>query len=123
MTVLGEQLINSVRAHAAEKPDFIYKSPFGDGSSCVYVFEGCASCLIGQALFDAGLIDALFEDNDGNHEPFGSLTDRLDLALDPHERKWLREVQYWQDGRHPWGEAVMRADECLLSQRPGWHVA
>lgn len=122
MSVLGQQLISAVRAHAAEKPDHIYKSPYGHGT-CVYVYDGCPSCLIGQALWDLGLIDASFAGTAGNHVPFFSVVDHLGLVLDPDERKWLREVQYHQDARHSWGEAVAKADKFMIENFPKWNVA
>jgi|SRR6185503_2637900 len=117
MTVLGQQLISLVRAHAAEIPDFIYTSPFKDDNeygACVYVHKGRASCLIGRALFDAGLIDASLSDG-LNHSPIMSVIDDLNLKLDPEERRWLRNVQNYQDTRNSWGTAVAWADRDALA--------
>lgn len=112
MSDLGQQLIKYVRAHAAEKPDFVYNTGLApDAPGCVYVYDGCASCLIGQALWDAGLIDASFEQNPTNHCPVGSLVDALQLSIDGVEQRWLRTVQYYQDARYTWGDAVRLADE------------
>ncbi len=123
MTVLGQHLISAVRARAAENPDYIYKSPFGHGT-CAYVHDGCPSCLIGQALWDLGLIDASFAGTSGNYLPFFSVVDHLGLVLDPEERKWLREVQYYQDTqRYSWGESVANADSFMLDNFPKWNVA
>lgn len=112
MSVLGQQLISSVRAHAAEKPDFIYESPEGD--SCVYVYAGCPSCLIGQALFDLGLIDASYEYHPCNCGGSNEIFYELGLELDASEAIWLRFVQYLQDTKHPWSECVALADQDAL---------
>ena len=114
MSDLGQQLISIVRAKAADNPDFVYTTPLvnqQDDPPCVYVYDGCPSCLIGHALFDAKLIDGSLEcDQAKNSTGFTGLLDHLGLLLDTNEWKWLRQVQRYQDARRSWGEAVRQAD-------------
>ena len=118
MTVIGQQLISSVRAHAAQNPDFVYHSPWADrgSSSCVYVHNSLPSCIIGHALWDAGLIDASTENSVFNSFPFLHIVAALNLTLDCEEQLWLRDVQGCQDLQEPWGESVNKADMDALAR-------
>ena len=117
MTVVGQQLINSVRAHAAQNPDFVYKSPDWTGSTCVYVYNGCASCLIGQALFDLGLINPSMETSQFNDFPIREIIlDVLGLRFDAEELQWLSDVQTNQDLGNSWGDSVKLADQAFLAR-------
>ena len=124
MSAIGQQLIDLVRAKAAEKPDFRYRPPAGEGASCVYVYRRKPSCILGHALWDAGLIDREFQgrrvvqqsilgtvDSPANEEGFDSIASILGLELDPIERAWLEQVQSEQDDETPWGLAVEAADD------------
>lgn len=118
MSVIGQQIIEAVRAHAAAKSDFKYTPiPFSgdpeDGSSCVYVAEGCPSCLIGQALWDTGLIDESIEGTDANMQPFSFYNTTLFPVIENlsnEEINWLNKVQRGQDSGYSWGYAVSQAD-------------
>jgi hypothetical protein len=121
MSAIGQQLIDIVRAKAAENPDFRYEPPGGAGTPCVYVHRGKPSCLIGHALWGVGLIDADFsrrqERTDKsraillNAEGFDLVAPELGLELDREERMWLEQVQAEQDKEKPWGIAVKAADD------------
>lgn len=111
MSVIGENLIRLVRQYAAETPDRIYKAPDGPGGRCVYVHEGQPSCIVGKALWSAGIIGPGYEFNDDNNKSIAQIFVRLGLALDKDEVDWLRNIQAAQDGQQPWGEAVEQADE------------
>lgn len=122
MSEIGQRLIEIVRAKAAENPDFIYEPPGGSGHSCVYVYRGEPSCLLGHALWEAGLIDEKFEHRleelNGltypqplNEEGFGDIASALNLDLDAHERAWLENVQTHQDNERMWGTAPAVADD------------
>jgi hypothetical protein len=111
---IGEKLISIVRAKAEENPEFVYLPPGGDGTSCLYVHDGQPSCLIGQALWGAGCINAQFERNwTHNTERIDGIALALGLELDPAEIEWLGRVQDSQDNQAPWGRAVAAADRDL----------
>jgi hypothetical protein len=126
MSVIGEQLISIVREKAAESPDYVYEKPLAtypaqgmfDGyqdNACVYVHDGCPSCLIGKALWDAGLIDASLEKTDANFTamvPNSTISDTVKAlnTLEVGEWNWLGHVQTFQDSLKPWGVAVEGAD-------------
>lgn len=118
MSAIGQQLINIVRTKAAEDPDFRYRPPGGSGASCVYVYRRRPSCILGHALWGAGLINREFQDQRSqgiefraNEDGFDSVSSLLGLELDPMERAWLEHVQTEQDNETPWGRAVESADD------------
>lgn len=114
MSAIGQQLIEIVRAKAAENPDFIYSPPGGEDASCVYVHEGRPSCLIGHALWECGLIDGDFERRVGdNKQGFDDIAPMLGLELGQDELAWLLGTQGAQDNSRPWGAAVRRADQAV----------
>lgn len=115
MSLIGENLIRRVREKAAAEPDRVYQSPlpFEDDDSCRYVHDGAPSCIIGHALWNAGLINSAFEWNQYNTDSVSALTGPLSLDLDKDELTWLADVQWLQDRDTPWGEAVAKADEKL----------
>lgn len=108
MSELGQQLISIVRQKAAETPEFVYGAP-DDVRACVYVRDGKPSCLIGQALWGAGVIDCSISRHD-NADVFSVLADRWRLGIDVAEVSWLRKVQRRQDDGVAWGSAVAQAD-------------
>lgn len=115
MSELGQRLIGIVRSKAAENPDFEYESPYGH-TLCLYVHPqtddaaATAGCIIGQALWDAGFIDASLSGDRGNVMSFLDLPEYLGLSLDRDEVCWLRFVQRFQDQGYPWGKAILEAD-------------
>lgn len=121
MSDIGQQLIRLVRAKAAENPDFRYQPPGGRYYSCVYVHKSQPSCLIGHALWGAGLINAEFEHRGvdsqflrkPNQDGFDAVQKVLGLELDREERAWLEQVQAEQDNEKPWGSAVQAADDYI----------
>jgi hypothetical protein len=121
MSELGQQLIAIVRRKAAESPGFVYQreAPDDEGyrpglSICKYVHsDGGPGCLIGQALFDAGLIDVDFNKSERNSSTICNLAEYYQWDIDPTEIGWLREVQRNQDRDTYWGDAVAAADDIL----------
>lgn len=121
-TELGCKIIAGVREAAAEQPDRIYERIAvgieGDvrDATCVYVWEGQPSCLIGQGLWRAEVIDASFTYQEWNIEGIGELilsewwTARWP-ELSVREVAWLRWAQQTQDARRAWSVAVTDADE------------
>lgn len=113
MSELGQKLIEIVRRKAAENPGFTYTSPIPDSTSCWYVHDGKPSCLIGQALWEAGLIDDTIDEDD-NSSSFRHLLRYKGGVHSWHvehdEANWLALAQSWQDKKYPWGHAVQQAD-------------
>lgn len=116
---IGAQVIALVRAKAAADPEFVYKYPVekpmlsgGIGKSCMYVHNGFPSCLIGQALWDAGHIGATLENTEMNNDGVSDLLHKLGIyhEFSRDELAWLVQAQEQQDKGMPWGEAVAYAD-------------
>lgn len=111
MSNRGQKLIKIIRDLAAEKPDFVYERPslgaFGNG--CVYVHAGQPSCIVGHAMWRAGLIDHSFEAMADNRHGFGSHITGMKTLTD-REVQWLEEVQGQQDTGAAWSDAVLNAD-------------
>lgn len=109
MSELGQRLIEEVRMVAAKNPDFVYDEPTdacGIGQGCAYVHNGRPSCLIGQAMWNLGMIDASLEDClDSNHCAIRFFP-RIVATLDDDEIEWLTKVQERQDAKEPWGHCV-----------------
>jgi hypothetical protein len=108
-----DRLVAAVREVAAEKPDFVYDAPYG---GCVYVADKQPSCIVGQAAWRLGLIDATFEKDDGiNMSGVTTFLRELGADLGDDEtlygREFLDTVQVKQDEGVPWGDAVEIADE------------
>lgn len=113
MSELGQKLISLVRDIAEANPDFTYVPPLkvidaSDANGCVYVHDGKPSCLIGHALWMAGVIDSNFEDRGCNTRAAYDLTRQYGVEVE--EADWLDSVQRSQDLGVPWGEAVPEAD-------------
>lgn len=95
--------------------DYIYPNhdqPMG----CTYVTEDCTGpdCMVGQALFDAGVPMAILEELDN----LGSITDRdvMDrltaegVILTPGAYNAFSAAQKRQDKGHTWGNACTAAE-------------
>lgn len=125
MSEIGQKLIDTVRALAANNPDFIYEAP--DDRSCVYVLDGLPSCVVGKALWAHGLIGAGLEtagnirctggwgvgSQPANVSAADDLFVWLGLDLDASEVAWLLRVQTSQDNAVRWGRAVELADQAV----------
>lgn len=111
MSELGQKLIAEVRRVAAENPDFIYPRDISGGvKSCVYIKDGCPSCIIGHALWNIGLIDAKFKGDHMALSDIGHVILQYGWGIETGEIEWLHKVQQYQDQLNPWGQAVRYAD-------------
>lgn len=109
------------------KPLFKYASQSawvgddGQTISCVYVEDGCGSCLFGQVLMDLGVPEEFFANLEGQSISC-LLEDDLDEWLDHSDASWVDEdtrgdliewcqtVQNLQDKQQPWWACVETAD-------------
>jgi hypothetical protein len=103
MSALGQKIIAEIRKVAADNPDFIYQAPYGD--ACFYVFNGQPSCIVGRALWNLGFIDKTLEKGSDNSIRAHVFLDKH-FALDLYERDWIDRVQWHQDAKRTWGQAV-----------------
>lgn len=108
---------------ALNNPGFKYKTanniPVYDHSSCKYVKDGAASCIVGRALHALGvkLEDfAKYENKRADLVVTNLLGIEEDKATDIDLKNlfWLNRVQQYQDENTPWHEAVERATNDAL---------
>lgn len=119
MSEFGEKLIAAIRKRAENNPDYVYEPPREGGNmSCVYVYNGKPSCIVGCGLWDIEAIDADFEfkktkdgadDTSVNIKMFGIIR-HFFPRLDEGEMQWIYHVQNQQDAQFAWGKAVEMAD-------------
>lgn len=101
---------------AKANPDFRYLTANNMEltESCLYVKDGQASCIVGQALHNLGVPLEEFEE----HEQLqGSTTikkilgmDDIQLEFHRKELEWIDDVQESQDANVPWLDSVERAN-------------
>ena len=111
-------VIEQVRALAAERPEFVYRSTStddGDHPSCSYVTGADGQgCIIGQALMRLGVEEERLADLEDSI-PGGMGADTLLFRLlgrgYAEGEMWISAVQASQDTGIPWGKAVKIADE------------
>lgn len=125
-TIDLDMLRTTVKAIVAETgEDFIYNPPMGTGGTCVYVWEGAPSCLLGRALSRLGVpMDTLMACDElhpgaAHGTVFGSWAMKQGLKTAGFEltmsaTEWGHWVQMLQDDHVPWGVAVRRADDALV---------
>ena len=110
MSELGQKIIAEVRKVAAESKSFIYEPPLFRGS-CVYIYDGSPSCIIGCALWNLELIDATCPWDAYAISDITSIINSLDWQVDENEKLWLLTVQQKQDVGISWGRCIELADE------------
>lgn len=107
MSDLGQKIIAEVRKVAADKPGYVYPQINGN---CNYVRNGQPSCIVGQALWNVGLINSESTIDDYGDSAIKNVVALEDWPLEVGEVNWLTEVQDKQDNGLEWGDAVSRAD-------------
>lgn len=111
------KFVRAVVDIASGNPGFVYTPHLIGGSSkCVYVAitgaygEQGADCLIGRALFVAGVPVSELAELDTRDQ--AAAFDVLDeFGLPRHVIRWAGQVQNYQDAGIPWGSAVSEAGE------------
>jgi hypothetical protein len=83
--------------------DYVYQSP---DMACMYVYNGEASCLIGQVLVRAGVPVTAFGGGTINTCTIDRIVAYLPVTLSEHLVRALRDAQGAQDGGACWGEAL-----------------
>lgn len=113
MSFIGVKIISAIRLLAKARPDFVYQ-PESNGhfaGACYYVRDGKGSCIVGQALLELGLIDPSLEESpERNRLDAGALLPILGIELTDEQKRWISDVQYWQDRRESWSTAIELAD-------------
>lgn len=109
MSELGQKIIEGVRAAANKHPDHVYKKT--DMGGCQYVRDGAPSCIVGHALWAAGLIDSTCKFDERDNSGIDIIIRDEGWPLDVSEVDWLCRVQGEQDSGTPWGKAVELADK------------
>lgn len=110
MSELGQRVIAGVRLAATVKPDYVYPRV---NNSCLYIEGGCPSCLVGQGLWFAGLIDANWNGDDApelGSTDIASIVQHCGWDIDHDQVRWLAHVQANQDIGESWGNSVALAD-------------
>lgn len=100
-----EQVMTTLRAVVAERPDYVYEEIAGD-DSCLYVHNGAPSCLVGHVLFRLGLpLDVLSENEGGS--PGMSVRE---FGISHRAADVLDIAQARQDVGESWGDALAAAE-------------
>ena len=109
MITYDEALESLKRAVALKGEDYLYQYPVGV-DSCEYKVGGAPACIVGHVLAD--LAPDFFESvikGGRNRQEFRSLVSATDLDIEPDASLLLAEVQWKQDNRMAWGEALEAA--------------
>ncbi|AOZ63612.1 hypothetical protein SEA_WEASELS2_22 [Rhodococcus phage Weasels2] len=110
---------------ATKYPDFNYKRDSGVeglncGVPCLYVFDGRASCIVGQALNNLGVpLEVLSKyENWTSTKIIQEILQLSDKDLDFHMNTlvWIDRVQVRQDSGNTWSDAINYADERALAK-------
>ncbi|MFE5290113.1 hypothetical protein ACFRAQ_34540 [Nocardia sp. NPDC056611] len=109
-TIDPDGLEREVRALAAEQPEFVYQRP-NHRDGCVYVDNGCPSCLIGQAAARIGIPIAVLEDWDSADTTGIDAILTGDFGVDGARAEWFAKVQAKQDDEYTWRQAIEYADQ------------
>lgn len=111
MKITDEQLISTLRALAAERPDYVYKAPAHmTGFKCFYVHTDSSGeptgpgCIVGAALHRLGVPLEVLAEHEGGpaRDVIASLTYGASWGL-MHR---VGCVQGLQDTGHCWADAV-----------------
>ena len=116
------QVIEEVRRLAEEQPDFVYGHQEGAVGECSYF--GCAlkdtsgqACIVGQALanLNVDMSDLKRKEDRGIGMAIAEAFEWevVDIPYTEEEVRWLGDVQYHQDNKEPWAQAVALADKAL----------
>lgn len=101
MQFTKEQLKEALGRVVAERGRLtVYVPPVGD--DCVYIHDGCPSCLIGRALVDLGVHPLDLE----RYDDTSVTADVLPYWADGETELYALKVQVRQDDRKPWGECI-----------------
>lgn len=113
-TTTEHKLIELIRAKAAANPDFVYEplAGAGIGNSCVYVYDGKPSCIVGHGAWDSGLLGSSFESSRHNSDGVVELLESLSIVAEfsRADLAWLESVQEAQDTGQTWAESIRSAD-------------
>lgn len=101
-----EQVMSTLRAVVAERPDFIYEAPGDDTDECVYVHDGAPSCLVGHVMVRLGFDPEEFEPIEGQ-SPFQC---QKDLDISRRAADALTAAQDKQDMDYTWSDALAAAE-------------
>ncbi|QWS68251.1 hypothetical protein SEA_VANLEE_135 [Gordonia phage VanLee] len=111
-TDLDLAFVHAVRRLVAEAPEFVYEAP-DSKRGCVYIVNGCGSCIVGQALIEVGFTP----ERVGSYDPHGkhSAKSAADAmaglgGFSWQVRRWADQLQDVQDGENPWGTALAEAN-------------
>lgn len=104
------QIIDTVRAIAAERPNTRYLK---DGYSCSYTRgpcdDGTVGCIFGQAFQKLGFKLPIGYDQ----VPIHRLLDKTDIDTTYDQAEWCRIIQNFQDSGDTWADAIKTADSYI----------
>lgn len=105
----------AIRELAEQFPDNKYLNPL-ESCGCLYEEGFCSNgsqgCIVGQAIKHAGFTVPVGADN----MPLGKLLRDTQPNISSDEVSWVRSVQYLQDRKYTWGEAVAITDGRTTSE-------
>lgn len=111
-----EQVVEDLKALAAEKPDYVYRPPVDMGTCAYFAETGVPSCIVGHVIAKHGVTrsDLSLPKTDLN---WGSGPERLAkygvIEADTRTLSLLGHAQQHQDDGHTWQWSVDIALECV----------
>lgn len=121
-TVITLDMIrDAVIAEANLMPeDYVYVCDDGT-SKCRYELDGKAQCLIGRALLRLGVPINVLNALDLGWKTIvavGAVNILKDAGFEWEQDavEWARVVQFYQDAKHPWRQAISIADNHLAGR-------
>lgn len=102
-------------AVALKGADYVYTTPDGlqgtpeDQPVCLYVHGDQPGCIVGHALYSAGISLARLREEERNDAEGVLRNLRHDLMYEEGVPSLLQDVQQAQDQGTPWGQAVRSA--------------
>ena len=110
ITTNDQEVITTLRAVVAERPDYVYTNPFpDDAGTCRYVHGDTPGCLVGHVLHRLGVpLEEL-----SRHEGKNACSVAADL-LDgiSSDASWaIEHAQFRQDLGDTWAEALKAAGQ------------
>lgn len=109
-----KEVISEIRKIAGRNPEIVYRRDILDpgDNACQYVADGKASCIVGRALVNLGIIPERLHEFEGMTA--ADVLIHLRVSQDHSDQsEWVNRVQFHQDHSASWKNAVEKADRYI----------